>query len=342
MDARAAHQPRHAVNASGKVARAVCRPGASSSANPGARFITARAVVYRAALLLVPAAALVAQPAQADSFGRYCDTQDKLSAEQKDKLFRFSAVIKAELERSGASAVLMARSGLDLARFAIRYSHAGVSLKASPESPWAVRQLYYACDEKAPRIFDQGLSAFLMGTDQPSLGYISVILLPSEQEAQLTASALNNATALALLGSRYSANAHAYSLQYQNCNQWLAELLATAWGSAPVPSRAAAQQWLSTESYAPSTIEVGSSLLMWAGVFVPYLHNDDHPADDLQAARYRVSMPAAIEAFVRQRLPAAQRIEFCHDGARVVIQRGWGSIAEGCVPGEGDEVVALP
>jgi hypothetical protein len=300
--------------------------------------------VWRAATLLcVPAATLLAPPAQATSFGRYCDTQDKLSAEQKDKLFGFSAVIKSELERSGASAVLMARSGLDLARFSIRYSHAGVSLKNSPESPWAVRQLYYACDEQTPRIFDQGLSAFLMGTDQPSLGYISVVLLPSAEEAQLAASALNNATALGLLSTSYRANAYAFSLNHQNCNQWLAELLATAWGSPTTASRASAQHWLSIESYAPSTVEVGSRLLMWAGItFVPYLTHEDHPPEDLQATRYRVSMPAAIESFVRQRLPAARRIEFCHDGTRVVIKRGWGAIAEGCVPGEGDEMVALP
>jgi hypothetical protein len=302
-----------------------------------------KALANHSAALLLALAALACTPAaQATSFGRYCDTADKLSAEQKDKLFRFAAVIKGELEASGAQAVLMARSGLDLARFSIRYSHAGVSLKASAESPWAVRQLYYACDEKAPRIFDQGLSAFLMGTDQPSLGFISVILLPSAEEARLADSALNNATALALLGTSYSANAYAYSLQHQNCNQWLAELLATAWGSPLAPSRAEAQNWLSLERYAPSSIEVGSRLLMWATPFVPHLHTNDHPDVDLQAARYRVSMPAAIEAFVRQRVPAARRIEFCHDGTRVVIQRGWGSIAEGCVPGEADEVVALP
>ena len=35
--------------------------------------------------------------------------------------------------------------------------------------------------------------------------------------------------ALALLGREYSANAYPFSPRYQNCNQWVAELLATAW-----------------------------------------------------------------------------------------------------------------
>src|SRR5690349_15036438 len=78
---------------------------------------------------------------------QYCDHQATLSAVQKDTLFRFGAIIKTELENSGARLALVARSGLDLSRFRMRYSHAGFSLKASPNTPWSVRQLYYACDE---------------------------------------------------------------------------------------------------------------------------------------------------------------------------------------------------
>ncbi len=78
-----------------------------------------------------------------------------------------------------------------------------------------------------------------------------------------------------------------------------------------------------------------------AAGLVPWLHGDDHPADDLAALRYRVSMPASIEAFVQARLPAAQRIEFCRSGARVVVRRGWAPIAEGCEPGPQDRVVML-
>ena len=162
--------------------------------------------------------------------------QSPLSAEQKDKIFRFAGVIKAELERSGAGQALVARSGLDLGRFGIRYSHAGVSLKASPDTPWSVRQLYFACDEGRPLIFDQGLSAFLMGTDEPGLGYVSVLLLPAAEGALLERAALDNQQALALLGGEYSANAYPFSVGFQNCNQWVIELLAAAWGGSDATS----------------------------------------------------------------------------------------------------------
>ena len=168
----------------------------------------------------------------------YCSEPAPLSAAQNDRLIRFGAIVKAELERSGGSVALIARSGLDLNRFGQRYSHAGVSLKTGPESPWAVRQLYLDCDERRPRLFDQGMAAFVLGGDEPTLGYVSVLLLPPAPAAALESTALDNRHALALLGREYSANAYPFSPRYQNCNQWVAELLATAWrpaASAPRP-----------------------------------------------------------------------------------------------------------
>jgi len=273
---------------------------------------------------------------------RFCDRPLELSAEQKDKLFRLGGVIKNELESSGQRVALMSRSGLDLARFGQRYSHAGFSLKASQDTPWAVRQLYYACDERRPRIYDQGVSGFLLGTDDPAIGYVSVVFLPEAEAEKLERAAVDNRQALALLGGTYSANAFPFSLQYQNCNQWVAEMLAAAWGSnEPADSpgvRANAQRWLKDQAYEPSVFEV-SRWLMIAGAFVPYLHSDDHPSADLEQARYRISMPASIEAFIHQTVPGATRVEFCHNEQQIVIRHGWTQIAEGCTAGEQDTVV---
>jgi hypothetical protein len=294
--------------------------------------------------LLVAASASVAWGSCQAGALRYCDHPASLNATQQDTLFRFGAVIKTELENSGATLAIVARSGLDLSRFGLRYSHAGFSLKASPNTPWSVRQLYYACDEGRPRIFDQGLSGFLLGTDDPAIGYVSVVLLPTAEAAELEHAALDNSRALQLLNTAYSANAYAWGLQYQNCNQWVVEMLATAWGhlddDADTP-RALAQQWLAQRGYAPTRIEVGNRALMWAGAVVPWLHDNDHPPDDIAAMVYRVSMPAAVESFVRTTVPGATRIEFCHTERQVVLHRGWEPIADGCVAGPHDDVITL-
>lgn len=287
---------------------------------------------------------LCATPAHAASDSlRYCDGAAPVSAAQQDRLLRFAAVVRSELESSGQSVALVARSGLNLQRFDLRYSHAGVSLRSSDNTPWSVRQLYYACDERRPRLFDQGLAGFVFGTDDPGTGYVSIVLLPGEAAAALEAAALDKSRALRLLAATYSANAYPYSLRYQNCNQWVAELLATAWGGlADAPDlRARAQAWLAEQRYAPPTIDVGSHLLMFAGAFVPWLAYDDHPEDDRFALRFRTSVPSAIEAFVQERLPQAQRIELCHDERQVVVRHGWRALADGCRAEPGDRVVAL-
>jgi hypothetical protein len=285
----------------------------------------------------------VEQIAEAGSL-RFCDRPVSLTASQQDKLLRFSDVIKAELGASGQSIAIVSRSGLDLGRFGMRYSHAGISLKASQNTPWSIRQLYYSCDEKKPRIFDQGMAGFVIGTEDASLGYISVVLLPEEPAKDLAAAALDNAQSLKLLSMQYTANAYAFAQQFQNCNQWVIELLAAAFSGPSDPakeSRNAAQQWLQANGYLPALMDVGNRLLMWVASWVSLLSNEDHPEADLAAKVYRVSMPSSIEAFVLKQFPLAQRIEFCHTEKHIVIHRSWEPVTEGCIPTAGDQVIAL-
>jgi len=276
----------------------------------------------------------------------FCDRATRApSARQQDRLLRFAAVVRAELEATDGASAIVARSGLDLERFDQRYSHAGVSLRASENGPWSVRQLYFACDERLPRLYDQGVAGFVAGTEEDApVGYVSIMLLPPDPAEALAQRALDNAASLGLLGAAYSANAYAFSERYQNCNQWVAELLALAWGdvdaAGPDPRRAA-QRWLHDAGYAPTLFDASSLLLTIVRPFVPWVHADDHPAADRAARRYLVSMPMSIEGFVRARLPDARRIEICHVDDRIVVHRGWDPVAEGCVAGDGDRVIVL-
>jgi hypothetical protein len=296
------------------------------------------------ALLLVTALCTGAAAAHAGSASqRFCDRPLPLTAQQQDRLLQVAALVRRELETAGADVALISRSGLNLQRFGIRYSHAGLSLKANDGAPWSVRQLYYACDERRPRLYDQGLAGFLFGTDDPQVGYVSIVWMPTEQAVEVERAAQDKARALRLIAARYSANAYPFSLRYQNCNQWVAELLATAWGDLAdgADLRARAQSWLAEHGYAPPAVDVRSHATMFAGSFVPWLHYDDHPVEDRFALRFRTSLPASLEAFVRERAPGARRVELCHDTKQVVIHEGWDDVPEGCLPRAGDRVIAL-
>jgi hypothetical protein len=299
-----------------------------------------------ARLLAGCAALAVAGAAQAGTSlasSRFCDRAQELTATEQDRLLRFAAVVREELAASEGSVALISRSGLDLARFGIRYSHAALAWRHDNDNGWSARQLYYACDEGRPRIFDQGTAGFAMGTENPSLGYISLVKLPAESVPPLRRALLDPVRVQQLLAGRYSANAYAFSLKYQNCNQWVVELLASAWGelAAGGDLRARAQDWLRAAPYNPAAVDVGARWLMLGSIFVPLVHMDDHPTEAIGTMRLAVSMPASLETFARQRLPASERVEICHDGRQVVVHRGWDAIADGCVPGPNDRVIAL-
>jgi hypothetical protein len=273
----------------------------------------------------------------------FCDRADKVTAADQDRVLRFAAAVKDELTRSGSSIALVARAGLDLSRFGLLYSHAGIALKDNPGGPWAVRQLYYACDESRPRLFDQGMSGFVLGADAPTHGHVALLFPPGQDSALLERAALDKPLALALLGDQYSANAYAFGTHYQNCNQWVAELIAFAWGhlaesSAP---RARAQAWLRAQGYAATPVRIPSHWTMFAGQFVPLVHVGDHPLDDIYALALHISVPTTIETFVHREAPQTRRVELCHDERRIVVHRGWEPLGAGCDPLPGDEVIAL-
>ncbi|HEX4508671.1 MAG TPA: DUF2145 domain-containing protein [Burkholderiaceae bacterium] len=294
-----------------------------------------------AALALAASCAL---PAQADSSPELCDRQHEPTAAERDTILRLAAVVKDELEASGAEVALVARSGTDLRRFGQRYSHAGVVLRESANAPWSVRQLYYACDERRPRLYDQGMAGFLTGASDLEHGRIALVFLPAGQADPIARVALDDAQSLAVLGSTYSANAYPFSTRYQNCNQWVMELVATAWGGlddATADVRAQAQAWLEGQDYEPTEFQVPWHPLEWIVGMLTLLHNDDHPPSDLAGNRYTVSMPASIEAFVQAHVAGATRLEICHVGRHIVLHSGWDELGDACEPTGDDRVIDL-
>jgi hypothetical protein len=285
----------------------------------------------------------VFQAAAATNSLVFCAQPAHLTAAQKDRLLIFGSVVRDVLEQSGRSVAIVSRSGIDLDRFSIRYSHSGISLKNSPNTPWSVRQLYYACDAQKAKIFDQGLAGFVMDFDGRDIPFLSLVFVPELQGSEMINSALDSKLALSLLDPHYSGNAYAFSTIYQNCNQWVVEMLAHAWGHLDTggDARGQAQQWLKDQHYQPTEVDVKHGYMVWLTHLVPLLHNDDHPADNLARNVYQVSMPGSIESFVRSTLPGSSRVEVCMNQTQVVVHHGWDALPDQCIAGAGDEVIPL-
>jgi hypothetical protein len=281
---------------------------------------------------------LLGPMAQAGS-ANFCDAPPRLNPRQQDQLLSFSAFVREQLQASGAQAALVARDGLDLAWLGRRYSHAGLALRDNPEGPWAVRQLYFACEDARPRLFDQGLAGFLMGSQHSDRGFIRLLVPPPEAAQALAETSLSNARALSFLHNRYSGNAYPFSTEYQNCNQWVAELMASAWGGAP--DRAAAQRWLAEQGFVPDRIEVPWWPLLWLSRLNPWLHLDDHPREELTQARLHLTLPDSVAEWLRHHQRGTQRFEFCRNERQMVMRLNGPLFGEVCEPAEGDVVRPL-
>lgn len=288
--------------------------------------------------LRLAALLLLALPlaAAASTSLRLCAAETARSPAEQDRVLQVAERLRAELQGQEGGAALLARAGTQLGRFGIRYTHAAVALRDSPLAPWGLRQLYFACDEQRSRLFDQGLAGFLLGADEPGRGFASLLLLPPEAAAALSAAALDSAAAQRLLAGDYLANAHPRDLLRQNCNQWLAELLAQAW-SPGVDGRAAAQRQLALWDYAPRPVRYGNPLWRLVAAFVPWVGFAGHPPEDASRNELVTSLPPDLEALAQRLWPQARRVELCYTPEHVLIRRGGAPLPDDCRPAEGDE-----
>ncbi|WP_018607401.1 DUF2145 domain-containing protein [Uliginosibacterium gangwonense] len=299
-------------------------------------------MTWRQACLGVALALMLVPAGQAASWS-YCDQPARANLVQTDRMLRFGHLVENILDETAAQAVVVSRSGFDLERFGLHYSHAGVMLRDEVQQGWSVRQLYFDCAAERPRIYDQGIPGFLLGNEEDLPTFISMVFLPPDEERRLAVQAHSKPVALSLLGQTYSANAYPFSTRYQNCNQWALELLAYAWGNISLEApdrRAAAQGWLKAQGYQPTQIRLGPFLDV-ASWFVPLVNRDDHPANELAEGIVSLSMPDAVEDFVHQQVPAATRLEICLKDTHVVIRKGWRRLDAKCVAEPTDQVMQL-
>lgn len=249
--------------------------------------------------------------------------------------------LRQHLSAHGQPVALVARAGTRLARFGVRYTHAALALADNPLGPWAVRQLYFACDEAQIRLFDQGLAGFLAGADRAEQGgFVSLLLLPAEAAAPLAAAALHTEGAQALLAGRYLATAHPQDLLRLNCNQWLAELMAQAW-TAGVSSRAQAQAVLADWQYQVQPVVFGNPLWRLPLALLPWIGVAGQRDEDLNQQQLRTSLPPDLERLALQRWPGARRLALCYTREHLLLREQGPPLAElpaDCQPAEGEAV----
>jgi hypothetical protein len=245
-----------------------------------------------AALLTV----CVAAPAHA---GRTCEEQPVTQKSFTDAL-KAGQNVQAALDASGVDVALVARQGQDLSKYHLKYSHAGLAFRSAPGQPWRVYELLNDCGTADSALWVDGLANFFL--DDPFTLDALVMSPPPKVAARLKEALADPAVLHQLHGVKYNMVAYPFSTRYQNSNQWVLEVVASAEASdIRVRSREQAQAWLKMVNYQPTEMNIGPMTRLGGRMFKANIAFDDHPSALRFSDRINAVTVDSVQAFLQAR-----------------------------------------
>ena len=227
--------------------------------------------------------------------------------------------VQRALDSSKATVAMVARVGMDLSEYNIRYTHAGLVYREKPSEPWRIAHLLNACGSAVSDLWHEGLGNFFLD-DLHS--YEAILMLPPNADVeQRLLKALTSTTAIrAVHNPAYSMVAYPFSLKYQNSNDWVLETLAIALSTdAQITNRTQAQAWLKLAGYEPSEMRITAGKRLGARMFKANVAFDDHPNELRFADRIQTVTVDSLVNFLEKR-PAKWRRTVVAQSTQAVIQ----------------------
>ena len=230
--------------------------------------------------------------------GQPCPEQPARN-EQMDKILRLSTMVRETLEKSGASVAYIARAGIDLKEFGLVYSHIGLAWRDHPKGRWFTFHLLNPCNTDKSELADHSLEDFYK---VDLFTYDALVAVPSNEVQLRLLKSFFSPLAATLHHPTYNMISYPFSTRYQNSNQWVLEVTASALGpDNAIQNRYQAQMWLKDNGYKP-TLAYISRLRRWGGQAVsPHIHFDDHTDEEHRYSRYMVvTADSIIELLEKQ------------------------------------------
>ncbi|MBC5763529.1 DUF2145 domain-containing protein [Ramlibacter albus] len=254
----------------------------------------------RALLLASALACAFAAPAHA---GRSCEPR-KASAETIARGITLAERTHAALEQqhaaSGTQVVLLARTGQDLTKYGLRYSHMGIAYRTSGTdgSPaWRVLHKLNHCGTADAAIYRQGLAEFFL--DDLWRYEAAWVTPPREMQAQVLALVADTPRSLQLHRKPYSIVSYAWGQRYQQSNQWAIETLAAA-AEPTIATREQAQAWLRFKGYEPGVLVLGPLTRLGGRMGSANVAFDDHPNEKRFSDRIETVTVDSVFAWLRR------------------------------------------
>jgi hypothetical protein len=214
--------------------------------------------------------------------------------ESLDRIHRLSALVRDELEKSGATIAYIGRAGIDLRQWGLMYSHLGLAWRDHPKGRWFTFHLLNPCNTSDSELVDHSLEDFYK---VELFSYDALVAVPSQPVQLRLLKTFFSPLAATLHHPVYNMVSYPYSTLYQNSNQWVLEVSAAAFGPEnQIQNRYQAQTWLRQSGYEPTRAYI-SKLKRYGGLLVsPHIHFDDHPADEERSNTYAV---VTVESIVK-------------------------------------------
>jgi hypothetical protein len=234
----------------------------------------------------VLAAALLVLAAGAAHAGRSCEAKPP-TVDTIQRSMALAERTAAQLDRTGAKVVVLARAGQDLSAYGLRWSHLGLAYRDElpargglpARSVWRVVHKLNQCGTAQAAVYRQGLGEFFL--DDLFDYRAAVVVLAPEVQARLLATLRSNAAVGTLHTPAYNMVAYPWAQTYQQSNQWAIETLAMSVMQEPqdpqAATRARAQAWLGQHGYEPTTLRIPALKRLGARMTAANVAFDDHP-----------------------------------------------------------------
>ena len=216
-------------------------------------------------------AAAFALTGSAAHAGRSCENKP-LGVDSIQRAMQLAEHTAAQLDKSGAQVVVLARRGQNLNEYGVRYSHLGLAYRDGGK--WRIVHKLNQCGTARASIYRQGLGEFFL---DDLYEYEAAMVVPTpEAQARLLPMLKDNARLAQLNTPAYSMVAYPWAQTYQQSNQWAIETFAMTQDPA-AQTRERAQAWLRLQGYEPTTLHISAMKRLGGRLTAANIAFDDHP-----------------------------------------------------------------
>lgn len=281
-----------------------------------------RRVLLRAVLFigLVPALSVGSEAHASQCKPRYP------TAETTALMFDVAQSLQQSLDEmpQSTNAVLLARGGQDLRRYGLTYSHAALAVR-DEHRQWQVVHLLNRCKTGESDLYQEGLVNFV---GESVLRADILVVVPAPDLQSRLKSWLTNAASPArtLHEPKYNMVAYPFSVEYQNSNQWVLEVLAAAAMKEEMgaPDRKQVQAWLRAKGYRPSRLHIKLHERIGARFGLANVTTVDHPAGERLSGDYSVVTVDSVVEFLEANHWLAKKLVVSRD----TVESGPGGVLD--------------